>query len=238
VDDEGHILCEKIKAGDREVSPNVCRACPVAAINCAHLRATLNHEPRSPITVRYGNGKTEIWEDDAPSISLARAACAAKVIPILSPRDCAGCALRQALITPDGIAMPERPTTIQSTPPQVMAAEQVQAPLRVRRHVKSLPTQSAPAIVAMEPTAPQSVPAPVPIATAVAAKPVPVELEAENQRRSIVAQKIIKLQEWLEKQKTAAPTHASDLPEPAVALSASRAPRPSRAEEKRVGWTD
>ncbi|MGE5262698.1 MAG: hypothetical protein ACM3S0_04905, partial [Acidobacteriota bacterium] len=123
VDDEGHILCEKIKSGDREVSPNVCRACPVAAINCAHLRATLNHEPRSPITVRYGNGKTEIWEDDAPSISLARAACAAKVIPILSPRDCAGCALRQALITPDGIVMPERPAAIQSTPPQVMAAE-------------------------------------------------------------------------------------------------------------------
>src|SRR5512135_839145 len=186
VDDEGHILCEKIKTGDREVSPNICRACPIMHINCAHLRATLDHDIRPPITVRYGNGKTEIWEDDAPSISLARAACAAKVIPILSPRDCAGCALRQALITPDGIAMPGRPATIQSTPPQVMAAEQVRAPLGTRRHAKPVPTQSAPASVGMEPPPPQ----PAPIATPVAANPAPVELEAENQRRSIVAQKI------------------------------------------------
>jgi hypothetical protein len=209
-------------------------------INCAHLRATLNHDIRPPITVRYGNGKTEIWEDDAPSISLERAACAAKVIPILSPRDCAGCSLRQALITPDGIVTPGRPATIQSTPPQVMASEQVQAPLRVRRHAKSLPAQSAPASAAIEPTAPQPEPATVPIATAVAAKPAPVELEAENQRRSIVAQKIIKLQEWLEKQKKAPPVPAAeeeDQPMPRVAAARSF-PRPARAEEKRVGWTD
>ncbi|HEX3000226.1 MAG TPA: hypothetical protein VHR86_08320, partial [Armatimonadota bacterium] len=177
---------------------------------------------------------TEIWEDDAPSISLARAACAAKVIPILSPRDCAGCALRQALITPDGIAMPGRPATIQPTSPQVMTAGQVQVPLRVRRNAKPISTQSAPARVGMEPTPPQ----PAPIATPVAANPAPVELEAENQRRSIVAQKIIKLQEWLDKQKNAAPSKEIGQPDPAVAVGASRAPRPSRAEEKRVGWTD
>jgi hypothetical protein len=62
--------------------------------------------------------------------------------------------------------------------------------------------------------------------------------EGEKKRSSIVAQKIIKLQEWLEKQKTAAPSKEIDKPDPAVALSASRAPRPSRVEEKRVGWTD
>ena len=238
VDDEGHILCEKIKTGDREVSPNVCRACPIMHINCAHLRATLDHDIRPPITVRYGNGKTEIWEDDAPSISLERAACAAKVIPILSPRDCSGCALRQALITPDGIAIPRRPAAVQAPPPQVVTAEQVQAPLRARRQAKSLPNQSVPPIVAMEPPPPQPAPSPAPIATPVVANPEPVEPEAEKQRRSIVAQKIIKLQEWLEKQKNSAPSKEIDKPDPAVAVSASRAPRPSRAEEKRVGWTD
>jgi len=103
VDDEGHILCDKIKSGDREVSPNICRACPVSAINCAHLRATLDHQARPPITVRYGNGKTEVWEDAAPSITLARAACAVKVTPIHSPRDCAGCPIRQPLVTAESI---------------------------------------------------------------------------------------------------------------------------------------
>ena len=103
VDDEGHILCDKIKSGDREVSPNICRACPVSAINCAHLRATLDHQARPPITVRYGNGKTEVWEDTAPSITLARAACAVKVTPIHSPRDCAGCPIRQPLVTAESI---------------------------------------------------------------------------------------------------------------------------------------
>lgn len=103
VDDVGQILCDKIKSGDREVSPNLCRACPVAAINCAHLRATLDHQARPPITVRYGNGKTEVWDDPAPAIALERAACAAKVTPIHSPRDCTGCALRQALVIADVI---------------------------------------------------------------------------------------------------------------------------------------
>ena len=105
VDDDGHILCEKIKTGDREVSPNICRACPISAIHCAHLRATLDHQARPPLTVRYGNGKTEIWDDLAPTITLQRAACAVKVTPILSPRDCAGCPLRQPLIAADAISV-------------------------------------------------------------------------------------------------------------------------------------
>jgi hypothetical protein len=109
-DDEGHILCDKIKAGDREVSPNVCRACPVAAINCTHLRATLDHHAHLPITIRWGNGKTDVLEDDAPALALQRAACAAKVTPILSPRECAGCALRQTVATAD-----RRPPTVVAT---------------------------------------------------------------------------------------------------------------------------
>lgn len=123
VDDEGHILCEKIKSGDREVSPSICRACPVAQINCAHLRATLDHQARSPLTVRYGNGKTEIWDDPAPPIALQRAACAAKVISILSPRDCAGCPI-QAPVSVDAVAM----STPRGAPALVNATQAILPP--------------------------------------------------------------------------------------------------------------
>jgi hypothetical protein len=100
-DNDGQILCDKIKTGDREVSPNICRVCPVAQINCAHLRATLEHHARPPIVVRWGNGKSQVWDDFAQdSLTLARAACAEKVMSIQSPRDCAGCALRKAVDEP------------------------------------------------------------------------------------------------------------------------------------------
>ena len=108
VDGEGHILCNQIKSGDREVSPAICRACPIAQINCTHLRATLAQQTRVPITVRWGNGKTQVWDDPTPPIAMQRAACSAKTIPILSPRDCAGCTIRQALVMPN--AIPVMPT--------------------------------------------------------------------------------------------------------------------------------
>jgi hypothetical protein len=134
VDDEGHILCDKIKSGDREVSPNICRACPVSAINCAHLRATLDHQARPPITVRYGNGKTEVWDDPAPSISLARAACAVKVTPIHSPRDCAGCPIRQPLVTAESLTLiPPHPA-----PPPLPASRRA-APSRMPRIATATP---------------------------------------------------------------------------------------------------
>ena len=139
-DDEGHILCDKIKSGDREVSPNICRACPVAHINCTHLRATLDHQARPPIVVRWGNGKSQVWDDVAnDSIALTRAACAVKVIPIHSPRDCAGCALRlpvespQSTVASSQTADPStslragrRPTT---TAPRVVRRAPIPAPL-------------------------------------------------------------------------------------------------------------
>jgi hypothetical protein len=62
VDGEGHILCQQIKSGDREVTPAVCRACPIAQIDCRHLKATLDQQTRVPITVRWGNGKP-VWDD-------------------------------------------------------------------------------------------------------------------------------------------------------------------------------
>ncbi len=130
VDNDGRILCDKIKSGEREVSPNICRACPVSAINCTHLRATLDHRARPPITVRYGNGRTEIWDDVEPSITLERAACSAKVIPITSARDCAGCALRQPMAAidsrrqiTDNRPMPQRVPRVAPAPIAMVATQ-------------------------------------------------------------------------------------------------------------------
>ena len=196
VDDDGHILCEKIKTGDREVSPNICRACPISAIHCTHLRATLDHQARPPLTVRYGNGKTEIWDDLAPAITLQRAACAVKVTPILSPRDCAGCPLRQPLVAAQVIQTTDiRPPTTDTQRPSV------------RRAPRVAPTPSA-----------ASAP-PTPLAEA---------------RSSVVAQKIIQLQEWLAGHKTKPAEDESAVLPLAVGARPARVP----AEEKRVGWTD
>jgi hypothetical protein len=198
VGEEGTILCDKIKTGDKEVSPNICRACPVSAINCAHLRATLDHQSRPPITVRYGNGKREVWNDIGDeSISLERAACAEKVMPIHSPRDCAGCSLRKA-VGSEQWAVNSQPTTERRRPPATPR-------------------------VAPAPVAPQ------PIAQAV--QPAP----AATQRDTIVAQKIIQLQDWLKHHKTESEDSTPSV-QP-IAVGERRVARPS-AEEKRVGWTD
>ncbi len=210
VDDEGHILCDKIKTGDREVSPNICRACPVAAINCGHLRATLDHQARPPLTVRYGNGKTEIWDAVAPSISLQRAACAVKVTPIHSPRDCAGCPLRQPLVAAEAITV-LAPRAVANVAPTATAYARLQ------------PVRRAPRV------APAPMPATAPVAAAV--QPAP----AADARSNTVAQKIIQLQEWL----AGHPAHKSAADADAV-MSLAVGARPSRVfpEEKRVGWTD
>ncbi len=195
MDNEGRILCDKIKTGEREVSPNVCRACPISAINCAHLRATLDHRARLPITVRFGNGRTEIWDDIEPSIALERAACSAKVIPITSPRDCAGCPFRQALIIPNAI-----PVTPEFKPARMPTIAQRRQPVAV--------VSAAPA-------------------------------KEEEPRKSMVAQKLIQLQEWLTKQKPGSPADNSvrDIVMP-IAAGRGHIALPARGEEKRVGWTD
>ena len=94
VSKDGRILCTKIVEGDNEVSPNVCRDCPMRAVNCEHLRFSLRLSSPSPLTVRF-NGRTEVWDDGPPRLSFHHAACAARVVPIHGPRACAGCALRQ-----------------------------------------------------------------------------------------------------------------------------------------------
>jgi hypothetical protein len=211
VDDEGQILCDKIKSGDRQVSPNICRACPVSAINCSHLRATLDHHARPPITVRYGNGKTEVWDDTAPSISLARAACAVKVTPIHSPRDCAGCPIRQPLVTAESINV---------IPPHPVPAPM---PLSRRPAATRLPRVATAPVAAITYAAPPAVPV----------APSPVAAEA---RSNIVAQKIIQLQEWLAGHKS--PSEPADESERVMPIAVGARPARVLAEEKRVGWTD
>jgi len=96
VADDGRVVCTKISRGDNEVSPALCAACPAAQINCQHLRFTLEKSLASSIIVHYGNGKTEVWDDRPPALRFNRAACLARVVPIVSGKDCAaGCALHQ-----------------------------------------------------------------------------------------------------------------------------------------------
>ena len=91
---DGRIVCAKITLGENEVSPNLCRNCPAKTIGCQHLRFSLQKSSPSAIVVRYVNGRTEVWNDESPSISFLRAACAAKVAPITSPKECAACSMR------------------------------------------------------------------------------------------------------------------------------------------------
>ena len=91
---DGRIICSKIIEGEPEVSPNTCRTCPFKAVNCAHLRFSLEQTEPRRLVVRY-NGKTEVWDDELPEVRFERAACAAKVLPIDHPKQCANCALHQ-----------------------------------------------------------------------------------------------------------------------------------------------
>jgi hypothetical protein len=92
---DGRIVCAKIARGDNEVSPDVCRTCPVSTVGCIHLRFSLRQTSPSPLIVRY-NGRTEIWDDDPSLLCFERAACAARVMAIESTRLCATCTLRQS----------------------------------------------------------------------------------------------------------------------------------------------
>lgn len=96
VDSDGRIICKKIVEGDKEVSPNICRDCPAKQVSCDKLRFSLEKFSPTPIVVRYGNGHTEVWNDEPAHISFQRAACVAKIAPISDPRQCAACALRAA----------------------------------------------------------------------------------------------------------------------------------------------
>ncbi len=127
VDDTGRILCGLIRGGDREVSVNLCRACPVPQINCQHLRASMQKKVSTPITVRFATGRVEVWDDEPATIGFKRAACAEKTMPINSPRDCQGCPLRAALVVPQNaiqVARRNKPAAaIQAEPPPPVPAQ-------------------------------------------------------------------------------------------------------------------
>lgn len=96
VSKDGRVVCAKIQHGDDSLSPSLCLACPFRAIDCSHLRFSLRLSSPSPLVVRY-NGRTELWDADAPRLSFAQAACAALALPIAQCHECAGCALREAV---------------------------------------------------------------------------------------------------------------------------------------------
>lgn len=256
VDDEGQILCDKIKTGDRAVSPTVCRACPVATINCAHLRATLNQQTRPPIVVRFGNGKTQIWDDMAPPLALGRAACALKVTPIHSPQDCAGCLLRQALVAPEAIAtVPDLPAMApdhSATVPAQVVRSRGPARRRTPDPVVISPTAAPyfPAAVTVTQTAAAHKTAPTAAAIVEGAMkadhtrtmPAPPNGAgvAEERRAKAAVRKVIRLDAWLERRQSAVPSPTAEEPMPARARGDVRAVQAQapQGEEKCVGWTD
>jgi hypothetical protein len=144
VDAGGCILCNLIKGGDREVSVNLCRACPVQAINCQHLRAGLQKQVSTPITVRFATGRVEVWNDAPPTIDFKQAACAAKTMPIHSPRDCAGCPLRVPSVIPQNaiqIARQAKPNA-PAAPPLASTPTNAGAPAAARAKPSAQPTRT------------------------------------------------------------------------------------------------
>lgn len=143
VDDGGKVLCGLIKGGDREVSLDLCRVCPVPKINCQHLRAAMQKKVSSPITVRFATGRVEVWDDEAPTIGFKQAACAVKAMPIHSARDCAGCPLRLAHAQPQtaaqvaGKTKPAISGVPMVTPPDAVSVEQPVAAIAGRRASRS-----------------------------------------------------------------------------------------------------
>ena len=91
---EGHIRCDKIAAGDNEVSPALCHHCPARTCDCQHLRFSLAKIVLTPITVRYATGLVEVWDNEPPRISFLHSACSVKATPVVSPAECLGCSLR------------------------------------------------------------------------------------------------------------------------------------------------
>lgn len=101
VDKDGRIICEKIREGDREVSPNLCRACPARQVGCDHLRFTLAKTEPSPIVVRYATGRVEVWNNDPPAVRFRTAACALKVAPVQGVSQCLACSARTCRVAPE-----------------------------------------------------------------------------------------------------------------------------------------
>jgi hypothetical protein len=109
VSKDGRIVCGKIVEGENTVSAEVCRSCPVRAVNCAHLRFSLRQAAGSPLVVRY-NGRTEVWDDEPAGVCFERAACAVRVMVVEHAGACAGCRMQQVI---EGVSEAPRPLSRQ-----------------------------------------------------------------------------------------------------------------------------
>lgn len=94
VSEDGRVTCAKVVVGDDEVSVGMCYSCPARICNCPHLCFSLQKISRSPVTVRWANGHVEMWNNEAPTVSFLRSACALKTISISSPEECLRCDVR------------------------------------------------------------------------------------------------------------------------------------------------
>jgi hypothetical protein len=94
-------MCARLAQGSHEVSVETCRTCPAAEVGCTHLRFTLRKVSSSPIVVRYGTGRVEVWGEEKSRLEFVHAACAAKVTPIVNAHQCVGCSLRASLVAPE-----------------------------------------------------------------------------------------------------------------------------------------
>jgi len=132
VAEDGRIFCQKIRVGEREVTPGVCRTCPVAGIGCEHLRFTLEQVEAKRLVVRYGNGREEVWDDGPARVEFVQAACAAKVMPISGAGDCRGCAMRRCGGQEVVGAPPPEPRLVKKRPAVAAAPRPRRAPQRGR----------------------------------------------------------------------------------------------------------
>ncbi|HEY6043101.1 MAG TPA: hypothetical protein VIX58_13310 [Anaerolineae bacterium] len=228
VNGEGQILCQLIKGPDHEITLDICRACPVSQINCQHLRASLEKQESNSLVVRFVTGRTEVWNDNPPAVTIKRAACAEKAMPIQSPRDCSGCPIRLPQFVPQGVIHAAREHAnrgVALNPPAnpVSAVNVIQASAQIRADVKK--TKPRPAPKPVEAIVPSTQPAPV----------------------GAIQSKVIQIEKWLSAQmqkkgsrEIENPDIVQDIPTRPTARMKQASPAQPMAEsvEKCVGWTD
>lgn len=259
VDNHGRILCGLIKGGDREVSVNLCRACPVPQINCQHLRATLTKNAPTPLTVRYATGRVEVWDNEPPAVEFRHAACAEKTMPIHSPRDCAGCPIRLPNVIPQNAIQVAHHA--RQNPPATRAAAAMEQ-VAVAPRAKPTP-RPQPSGLPLAPGVPAAATASAAVdlvarARATASRKAQERAAAVHEEREPYSaepeppeaaptnkSKIILLQQWLADQLDRKQTKAKSAPAPdAQGVSeityAPVAPayREDSGYERCVGWTD
>ncbi len=229
VNGDGQILCQLIKGNDREITLDICQACPVSQINCQHLRASLDKQDSVSVTVRFVTGRTEVWNDRPPAVAIKHAACAEKAMPIYSPRDCAGCPIRLPQVVPQGVLRAAREYLTNRTS-QAAAVSSLPSLVSNASSVGATPVDPNSTEIAKKPKL-------RPVAGPPAAAPPPPQLMQNR-----VQSKIIQLEKWLatqmHKKGEEDPTIVRDIATRSARKQASSAQPMSEKVEKCVGWTD